>query len=403
MTCWLAPPTSCPAPPSGAANDQVCERALCHCGHGPWHVSRHPARAASEQDALGQLATGGSGAAPVRTPSVAGADGRHAGGCGGDDAAPGRQSALGDAEQMLRRSSADGTLPSTLAALHHAMARRPVPSTHRLRDPSWLLIERWTGVLAGACLRIAIVAMLVLTIVTLDAVAALATEARCRSSAPGQRARGRPEDSAGLLVAAAFSLRARGVLILSGDGPSIAAATVIAGLSLWFASAGRDTRSARAPTTIDTFDLLRLDRSLARSDRGAARQRAGAGAQPACAGPRRCGAPALGDRDVVVMTAQLVDTDVSEETRAAERRRRPTNGSCSQTSSPLPNGSVVRPSADRARAQCRRRDRHHRGSASLIGRVRRRIVDALGRGPGAPAGRSLGAGRQAGSRSTSAS
>ena len=93
---------------------------------------------------------------------------------------------------------------------------------------------------------------------------------------------------------------------------------------------------------------------------------------------------------------------------AARRRRRartafndatptPPSGSCSSKSSPLAerHGRPVRLLVVPARNVVRRHRRDD-PAASLVRRARRRIVDALGRRSGAPARRSLGAGRQAG-------
>jgi hypothetical protein len=53
-------------------------------------------------------------------------------------------------------------------------------------------------------------------------------------------------------------------------------------------------------------------RALARSDRRSTGERAGAGAQPA-RWPTSAALQAAGDRDVVVMTARLIDVDVPED------------------------------------------------------------------------------------------
>ena len=92
------------------------------------HVPGRPARARRRAGALGERAAGRAGAAPGRARVGAGPDGARARGAPRCWSCCRRPAALGDAEQMLHRSSADGDAAARARlaahALRHAGPRR---------------------------------------------------------------------------------------------------------------------------------------------------------------------------------------------------------------------------------------------------------------------------------------
>ena len=106
---------------------------------------------------------------------------------------------------------------------------------------------------------------------------------------------------------------------------------------------------------------------------------------------------AAGDRDVVVMTVRLLGIDdagvepVAETEPTALRATAPLRRAGHRRAA-QPSGAV----AHRAGAQRRRRDRRDGASASLVRRLRRRVVYALRSRPGTAARRCLGTRREAG-------
>jgi magnesium transporter len=225
---------------------------------------------------------------------------------------PASQSALSDAEQMLQRSSADGTLPSTLAALHTRLGTptRAVDVT----VVAMILVVLASGGRVSWLARaygVAIVAMLVLTIAALTRLRRL-RPGTLPFEVPGHVRVGGRKIPGGRLVAATILIACTLGLILSGDGPSIAAATLLTGLSLWFTSAGRDT-PVELSADDSTFDLL------VSADLSPHQIEARPGnvlvpvRNPHLLAHVVAALQTSGDRDVVVMTARLIDTDVSEE------------------------------------------------------------------------------------------
>jgi magnesium transporter len=226
------------------------------------------------------------------------------------------QAAVGDVEQMLHRLSTDGTLPGTLASLHSrfgtparavdltviAMAMTVLASGGRV---AWL--SRAYG-----C---AIAVMLVLTIVS------LARIRRTRQTATPFKAGGnvrflKREVPAGLVLSLALVAASAAAMVLTGDIASIASATLIGVVALWFTVAGRHARPADDSVDESTFDLL-LSPELS-PDHVEARPgnvlvpvrnpHLLAHVVAALHTPR--------DRDIVVMTARMLDVDIAEESAA---------------------------------------------------------------------------------------
>jgi magnesium transporter len=126
------------------------------------------------------------------------------------------------------------------------------------------------------------------------------------------RFRGR-ELPAGLFVAAAIVGASAVAMIISGDLASIAAAILIGLLSLWFTRAARHVAPVEVGTDESTFDLL-LAAELSPNQIEA---RPGNVLVPV-RNPHLlahvvAALQTSGDRDVVVMTARVLDIDVSEE------------------------------------------------------------------------------------------
>ena len=99
----------------------------------------------------------------------------------------------------------------------------------------------------------------------------------------------------------------------TGDVASIAAVAYIAVLSLWFSAAGRHAAPVEVSTDESTFDLLLAaelspDQIEARPGNVLVPVR-----NPHLLAHVAAALQASGDRDVVVMTARLLDVDVSEE------------------------------------------------------------------------------------------
>ena len=191
-------------------------------------------------------------------------------------------------------------------------------------------------------------------------------------------------------------------MILTGDIASIAAGALITVFALWFTAARRHA----APVEIDADERhvrsAARRRALARANRGPgratcwcrcairtprARRR---GAADAGRSRRRGDDGAAARRGRQRGGRRPGDADAVR-APAAVRRRRP--------------GRARRPpgaAADRPRPQRRRRDRRHGDSPARVGRLRRRVVDALGRRPGTSARRGVGAMPTSRKRSTSA-
>ncbi len=226
---------------------------------------------------------------------------------------PAARVAMGDAEQMLNRSSTDGTLPSGLASLHTRFGT-PARAIDVAVAAMTVVVLASSGRVAwlSRAYGIAIAVMLLLT------VASLVRLRRLRSGPMTFKARGNLQISArelpmGLFLAGIIVAASAGAMVLTGDGASIAAVVLIAVLSLWFTAAARHAAPVETITDESTFDLL-LAAELSPNQIEA---RPGSVLVPV-RNPHLLAhvVAALqtpGDRDVVVMTARVLDVDVSEE------------------------------------------------------------------------------------------
>jgi magnesium transporter len=223
------------------------------------------------------------------------------------------RAAVGDAEQMLHRSSIDGMLPGGLAALH---TRFGTPT----RAIDFAVVAMTFAVLGSGgrvawlsrAYAITIAVMLVLT------VAALVQLRRTRRGptpfkAPGNVTFGGWEIPVGLLTSGAIVAASAAAMILTGDLPSIAAGTLITALSLWFTVVGRRAPEVDVTPDESTFDLL-LSAELSPEQ---VESRPGNVLVPV-RNPHLLAHVVAAlqtsrDRDVVVMTARILDIDVGEE------------------------------------------------------------------------------------------
>jgi amino acid transporter len=221
--------------------------------------------------------------------------------------------AVSEAEQMLHRSSSDGTLPATLTSLHtrfgtpaHAVDVTVVAMTFVV------LASGGRVVWLSRAYAVAIAVMLVLTIDTLVRLR------RTRRGPTPFKARGNVrfggrEVPVSLFLSATMVALPVVAMVLSGDPASIAAAGSIAVLALWFVAAGRHAAPVATSSDETGFDLLLAaelspDHVEARPGNLLVPVR-----NPHLLSHVVGALHTAGDRDVVVMTARVLDVDVSEE------------------------------------------------------------------------------------------
>ena len=223
---------------------------------------------------------------------------------------------LGEAEQMLHRSSTDGTLPAGLTSLHTRFGT-PGRSVDVAIIAMSLVVFASGGRVAwlSRAYTIAIAAMLVLTI------AALIRLRRTRETPTPFKTRGnlrlgRKERPVGLLLSAGVVGTTAAAMVLTGDVPSIATGMAIAVLALWFVRATPHAAPLETSADESTFDLLLAaelspDQIAARPGNVLVPVR-----NPHALEHVLAALQTPGDRDVVVMTARVLEVDVSEETAA---------------------------------------------------------------------------------------
>ena len=226
---------------------------------------------------------------------------------------PAAHAAFGDTEQMLHRASTDGTLPSGLASLH---TRFGTPA--RAVDVTVLamvLVVLATGGRVAWLSRaygIAIAVMLVLTS------ASLIRLRRARQATIPFKARGNVRSSGrevplGLFAVAVVVASSALAMVLSGDVATIATLVCVALLTAWFTAAVPQAAPVDARADESSFDLLLAaelspDQIEARPGNVLVPVR-----NPHLLAHVVAALQTSGDRDVVVMTARMLDVDVSEE------------------------------------------------------------------------------------------
>ena len=227
---------------------------------------------------------------------------------------PATHAALVDAEQMLHRFSSDGTLPSGLASLHNRFgtpARAVDVTVGAMVVMTMISGGRVSWLSRGYAVAIA-------GVITLAA-ASLMRLRRVRATpapyqAPINVRMGKRELSAGLILTTAAVIAAATTMILTGDIATISATCLLVALSLWF-SAGTldDSPAVESESDESTFDLL-ISTELsphqveARPGNVLVPVR-----NPHLLAHVVAALQTPGDRDIVVMTARLLDTDVVED------------------------------------------------------------------------------------------
>jgi magnesium transporter len=226
---------------------------------------------------------------------------------------PAAYTALRDSEKMLHRASTDGTLPSGLASLH-ARFGTPARAIDMTIVATILIIVATAG-RVGWLARAYGFAIAVLVVLT---AAALIRLRRTRQGAtpfktPGSVQTRKREVALGLLAAAAVVGLCAFAMIATGDIATIASAVLIMAVAASITLGRRRAPAAEAQADDGTSDLLRavelsLDQIAARPGNILVPVR-----NPHALSHVVAALQAAGDRDVVVMTARLIDVDVSED------------------------------------------------------------------------------------------
>ena len=225
---------------------------------------------------------------------------------------PAAHAALGDAERMLQRFSAEGGLPRTLAALH---TRFGTPT--RVIDVTVAAIVVVMLASSGRIVWLShAYALVIVAILALTAASLL----RLRRTHPGIPFKtpanvhllGR-ELPLGLMGAGLIAAVTGLTMLVTGDIATIAAAAGVVVVAIWFTSATDKTEPATSAQDEEGFDLLQADSSLEDIN-----VRPGSVLVPVrnphALGHVRAALQTPGDRDVVVMTVRMHERDVSEET-----------------------------------------------------------------------------------------
>jgi magnesium transporter len=223
--------------------------------------------------------------------------------------------ALSDTERFLQRWSADGLLPSGLAAMHirFGTPARAVDVTVIVTVLTILVSGGRVTWLARAY-GIGVAAMLALKVASLVRLRQTSRDARPFTS-PFNLRFGRRELPLGLLVAGiVVSSGAIAALIATGNAAAISTAALIAVLAVWFGTLDRRVSAAAPADSRETFDLLpsaelSLDQIHARPGNVLVPVR-----NPHALGHVTAALRAAGDRDVVIFTVRLVGVDVTGET-----------------------------------------------------------------------------------------
>jgi hypothetical protein len=226
---------------------------------------------------------------------------------------PAARAAFGDTEQMLHRASSDGTLPSGLASLHTRFGT-PAHAADVTVLAMALVVLATGGRVAwlARAYGMAIAVMLVLMSASLIRLR-WARQGTIPFKARGNvRSSGR-EIPVGLFAVAVVVSASGLAIVLSGDVATIATLMFITLLTAWFTAAVPKTARVEARADESSFDLLLAaelspDQIEARPGNVLVPVR-----NPHFLAHVVAALQTSGDRDVVVMTARMLDVDVSEE------------------------------------------------------------------------------------------
>ncbi|HEY7188674.1 MAG TPA: CBS domain-containing protein, partial [Vicinamibacterales bacterium] len=228
-------------------------------------------------------------------------------------ALPAAYAALGDAEQMLHRASEDGTLPRGLASLH---SRFGTPA--RAVDMTVLAIVVVIITGGGRVTWLARAWAMAIAVMLVLMIAALIRLRRTRQGPRPFKVRLNPriggrEIPVGLIGPGLLVAGSALVMILLGDIASIASTASMVAVALWRTAMKDRHAVAAAEPEPESFDLLlaadlSLDQMDARPGNVLVPVR-----NPHALSHVMAALHAPGDRDVVVMTARVIDVDVGEE------------------------------------------------------------------------------------------
>jgi len=226
---------------------------------------------------------------------------------------PAAYTALRDAEKMLHRASTDGTLPSGLASLH-ARFGTPARAIDMTIVAMMLIIVATAGRI-GWLARAYGFAIAVIVVLTAGALTRLrrARQGATPFKAPWNLRLRTREAPIGLIVAAGLLAACSIVMIVVGDIATIASAMLVAAVSASIMFGRTRGPSAELQADEGASDLLRavelsLDQIAARAGNILVPVR-----NPHALSHVVAALQAAGDRDVVVMTARLIDVDVPED------------------------------------------------------------------------------------------
>ena len=196
------------------------------------------------------------------------------------------------------------------------------------------------------------------------------------------------------LVGVAMVLASGAVaMLLAADIPAIAAAGLLLGLVVLFTMSARNNASNQA-TEPDALELLSSSDVLLRQVDARPGNVLVCVRHPHSLAHVSAALQGSGDRDVVVMTVRLLGADVDDD-ESAETTATPAEQQLFSHVVALDRAAAsVRPSADRAGARRLRRDRLHAHPAAIVGGLRRRVGEPVGRRPGPSARRGVGPRRQ---------
>ena len=221
--------------------------------------------------------------------------------------------ALRDAEKMLHRASTDGTMPSGLAALHVRFGT-PARAIDMTIVATMLVIVATAG-RVGWLARAYGFAIAVMVVLTAAALVRLRRthQAPTPFKTPGNLRIRTREVPLGLLATAGIVGGCTLAMIVTGDIATIASAVLVGAVSTSITLGRRRRPAADVPADESAADLLRavelsLGQIAARPGNILVPVR-----NPHALSHVVAALQAPGDRDVVVMTARLIDVDVSED------------------------------------------------------------------------------------------
>jgi magnesium transporter len=230
--------------------------------------------------------------------------------------APAAHAAVGDAEQMLDRSSAEGTLPRSLASLHTRFGT-PARSVDVTVTAMILVIVASSGRVAwlASAYGVAVAVMFALTIASLVRLRGTHTATPFRVK-PNLRLMGH-ELPLGLLGPGLIVTSVALVMLGTGTVAAVVSLSLMVGLSIVFSLVAARAEAAETTTDEAAFDVFRAD-DLSQEEISVSRGNLLVPVRnPHALSNVVAALHASGERDVVVMTVRVLDVDVPEERAGA--------------------------------------------------------------------------------------